>query len=151
MVNRSLLIEAVYRAALEHLAHEHIAQGRGKLIDKSCDAEIVVADYGLFGVEHLADLEGYLSFLERTGKLLDAGDGRADADICVDIKGQLSRCRKWSGASFSRSLVLDIAADFLDESYLVFVYVDDEILGLVREQILNNVERRGIVMLGRFL
>ena len=45
-------------------------------------------------------------------------------------------------------LCLDIAADFLDESYLVLVYVDNEILGLIREQILDNVERRGIVMLG---
>lgn len=144
---QSLLIEAVYRAALEHLAHEHIAQGRGKLIDKSCDAEIVVADYGLFGVEHLADLEGYLSFLERTGKLLDAGDGRADADICVDIKVSCQRIGNGARELFE-ILGLDVAADFLDESYLVLVYVDDEILGLVREQILDNVERRGIVMLG---
>ena len=45
-------------------------------------------------------------------------------------------------------LCLDIAANFLDESYLVLVYVDNEILGLIREQILDNVERRGIVMLG---
>ena len=43
-------------------------------------------------------------------------------------------------------LCLDIAADFLDESYLVLVYVDNEILGLIREQILDNVERRGNVL-----
>lgn len=65
----------------------------------------------------------------------------------MDIKVSCQRIGNGARELFE-ILGLDVAADFLDESYLVFVYVDDEILGLVREQILDNVERRGIVVLG---
>ena len=44
-------------ASLENFFEEHVAESCGKLIDKSCNAEIFVADDGFFGIENLSSPE----------------------------------------------------------------------------------------------
>ena len=61
---QGLLVEALNGAALEHFLEEHLAQGGGQLIDQAGDAEVVIADDGALGVEHLGDLQRGLGFLK---------------------------------------------------------------------------------------
>ena len=51
-----LLIETLYRAALENLSEEGLTEGSGELINKAGDTEVAVADDGLVGIEYLSDL-----------------------------------------------------------------------------------------------
>jgi hypothetical protein len=93
MVKERLLIERIYGALLENFLEEHLAQRRGQLIDEPRDAEIVVADDVLLGVENLADLEGDLRLLEGFGEVLDAAYDRADADGRVRVEFARRACR----------------------------------------------------------
>ena len=64
------VVKCVDRATLEDLTQEHFAKSCGKLVNKACYTEVVVADNLLLRVENLADLESNLCLLEGTGKLL---------------------------------------------------------------------------------
>ena len=55
---QGLLIQAFNAALLEHLAQEHLAHGGGQLVDQTSNAQIIVADDLLFGIEHLAHFHG---------------------------------------------------------------------------------------------
>ena len=84
--DQGLAVECLYRSALESLLEIHLAQRCRQLIDKSADAEILVAENGLFDVEHLSDLESDLRLLVRACKLLNMLDDRTDTDIDLDIE-----------------------------------------------------------------
>ena len=134
-----LLVEVFDGALLEYLAQEHLAKGGGQLIDKTGNAEVLIADDGLFGVEYLADLKSNLSFLEGAGKILYAGDGGADTDDAVGVELAGERIHNGTGQLF-KILHLNAGADFLDQSDVVFIDVYNEILALVREEVLNDVK-----------
>ena len=73
-------IEQLKASLLEDLLQEHLAKSSRKLIYQTSDTEIVVAYYILFGFEHSADLNGDLSFLVSSGKVLDVINYRRDTD-----------------------------------------------------------------------
>ena len=76
--------------------------------------------------------------LKRTGKLLDAGDGRADADERLDVMVAL-QCitMEWQPAFRYRGVDV-VGLDLLDQDDVVLVDVKDEVLLFVREQILTT-------------
>ena len=133
------LIEILDGALLEYLAQEHLAEGGGKLIDKTGDAEILIADDGLLGVKYLAYFKSYLSLLEGTCKILDAGNGCAYTDDAVGIELAGERVHNGAGQLF-KILYLDARADFLDERNVVLIDIDNEVLALIGEEILNYVK-----------
>ena len=67
-----LVVEGLNRAALENFLQEHFAKRGRQLINQAGNAEVVIADNGLFGVEYLADLKRNLGFLKGARKILDA-------------------------------------------------------------------------------
>ena len=135
---QGLLIEAVDRAALKDLFEEHVAEVGGQLIDQSGDTEVVVADDGALGVEHLADLEGYHRFLEGMRQILDAGDGGAHADDAVGVELGGEGVDDGAG-KLLQVLGRDTGLDLLDQCDIGLIDVDDKILGLVGEKILHDV------------
>ena len=75
-----LVVERLERAAAEHLLQKHLAQRRRQLVDQPPDAEVLVGDRVLRGIEHLADLERDARLLIGAGKILDVGDDGGDTD-----------------------------------------------------------------------
>ena len=136
---KSLVVKALDGASLEHLSEEHIAQSGGQLIDEACNAEIVIADDGLLGVEYLADLKGYLSLFEGAGKILYSLDGGAYADKHMSVKLGAQRIRD-GACELLKILRLDIIFNFLNYCNVMLVDVDNEVLGLVGEEILHGVD-----------
>ncbi len=67
-----LVVEGLNGAALENFLQEHFAKRGRQLINQTGNAEVVIADNGLFGVEYLADLKRNLGFLKGARKILDA-------------------------------------------------------------------------------
>jgi len=136
---KGFLIERLDRALLEHLAQEHLAQGGGQLVDKTGDAEVLIADDGLFGIEHLADLKSHLSLLEGAGEIVDADNGGAYAHHTVSVELAGKGVDNGTG-KLLEVLGLYAGANFLDKGDVVLADVDDKVLGLVREKVLDNVE-----------
>ena len=139
-----LVVEAVDRALLKDLLEEHLAQGGRQLVDQASDAEVVVADNRLFGVEHLADLQRNLGFLEGLGQLLDAGNDGADADDDAGVELAAQRVHNRAGQLFD-ILAVDAALDLLDQDNVLLADVEDKVLLLVREEVLDDVEGGDIV------
>ena len=84
--HEGLAVEALEAALLEDLLEEHLAEGGRQLIDKSADAEVLVADDILLGVEDLADLNRDLSLLEGAREVLDAVDSGTDTDRDLSVE-----------------------------------------------------------------
>ena len=99
---------------LEHFLQEHLADGGGQLVNQAGDAQVVVADDLLFGVEHLADLHGDLGFLEAGGQILHVGDGGADAHHSLDVVLARQGVHNAGGQLFHIGAV-DALADLLDQ------------------------------------
>ena len=81
------VVERLDRAFLENFLEEGFAECCREVVDKSCDTEVIVGNDRLVRIENLADFKCDLSFLERTRKILDADNDRADTDIypCVEF------------------------------------------------------------------
>ena len=60
----SFLIKGFDGALLEYLFEEHLAQRIRQLINKSGNAQILIRNNCLFGIEYLADFESHLRLLE---------------------------------------------------------------------------------------
>ena len=115
---------------LEYLLQEGFAEGCGKVVDKSCDTQIIVGNDSLIGIEHLSDLQSDLSLLEGTCKILNAHDGCANADI--HLGEELAGKRVGNAASqLFQILYVDIVLDFLDKHNIVLGDVEYEVLVLV--------------------
>ena len=130
-------------ALLEHFVHEHFAQRRRQLINESADTEIFIGDDILFGVEDLADFNGGLRFLIRTCQILDGRNCRTDTDgnFCIEFRvdGICNLlCHLFYFADF------EVGLDFLDQDNIMLADIDDKILVLIREHILNDIERNDI-------
>ena len=65
-----LVVEGLNGAALENFLQEHFAKRGRQLINQAGNAEVVIADNGLFGVEYLADLNpGDIFGIRQSGDL----------------------------------------------------------------------------------
>ena len=53
-----LLIQGVDGILLEHFAQEDLAQGGGKRVEQTADAQILIVEDAALGVEYLAHLDG---------------------------------------------------------------------------------------------
>ena len=141
---KGLLVKALDGPFFEYLFEEHLAKSGGKLIDKSCDAEVVVAHDSLVGVENLSDLKGDLRFLEALGKVLDTGGGSADADVdpCKELASE--SVNNGAGELFKVG-AFDARANFFNKNNVGFAYAENEVLGFVREKILHYVKNGNVV------
>ena len=86
-----------------------------------------------------------MRLLERPRKLLDAADRCADANQGVRIKFCAQRIGDRTGELF-KILRLNIRAHLFNKRDIRFVDIDHEILGLIREQVLNNVVNGYVVV-----
>ena len=143
------MVEGLNGAALENFLQEHFAKRGRQLINQTGNAEVVIADNGLFGVEYLADLKRNLGFLKGARKILDAVYNGADAHNAVGV--ELARKRVYNGAGKLIDVArVDVGANLLHERDVRLIDVDDEILVLVREQILHHVVRGNIGLVRHF-
>ena len=141
---QSLVVEGLDRTLLEHFLEEGLTERCGQVIDKSRDAEVVVAYYVLLGVEYLADFDSYLSFLERACEVLHADNGSTDTDVDAGEELGLERVSDRARELFEVLYVYS-ALYLLYENYLALGDVEDEVLVLVREEVLYNVISRYVV------
>ena len=135
---QGLLIQALDAALLEHLTQEHLAHGGGQLIDQACNAQIIVADDLLFGVEHLAHFHGDLCFLEGGSQILHVGNGGADAHHSLDVvlAGQGIHD---AGSQLFHIRAVDALADLLHQHRIRLADVEHKVLLLVREQAADHI------------
>ena len=140
------LIEALEGTALKYFLEEHFAEGCWQLIDKSSDAEVVVADDGLLRIEDLTDLESDLSLFEGRSQASDVRNQGADTDGALDV--ELTCQGLDDGVSeLLEVLIGDVLFNFLDDDDIELSYADNEVLILIREQALENIVS-GVVGLG---
>ena len=133
-----LLVEALDAAALEYLLEEHFAEGRRKLIDKTGDAEVIIAYDSALGVEYLGDLKGRLCFLEGTRQILDASNGGADTDNAVGVEFAGEGVRD-GACELLEVAALGVRLNLLDKRDFLLVDIDNEVLGLVGEEVLYDI------------
>ncbi len=132
------LIQTVNGAPLEHLFQEHIAQGGGQLVDQPGNTQILVTDNGLLRVKHLAHFQRNLGLLKGMGQVLNAGNPGANTHngVAVELGGKGVA----NGASqLFQILAVHIGAHFLHQGNVLLVNVNNQILGLVREKVLNHI------------
>ena len=114
------------------------------MIDKSCDTKVIIGNDDLIGIEHLADFKSYLSFLKGTCQILDANNGSTDAHIysCIELA---RKCIGDGTCQLFQILGLNIVLYFLDKHDIALGNVENEILGLVGEQVLDNIVSGNVV------
>ena len=78
--HKGFTVERIYAAVLEYFLKEHLAKSCGKLVDKSADTEIFVADNVLFCLKHFAYLKSHLSLFVCSCKVLDVVNYRRDTN-----------------------------------------------------------------------
>ena len=110
---QGLMVQGVDGALLEHLFQEHLAQGGGQLVNQPGDAQVVIADDGLLGVEHLAHFQGHLGLFEGAGQVLDAADHGADAHGAVGVEFAGEGVHNGAG-QLVQVLLVDVGLDLLD-------------------------------------
>ena len=140
----SFVVEGLDAAYLEHLVEEGLAEGRGEVVDKTGDTEIVVAYDHLVGVEYLADLESHLSLLEGTGEVLYADNGSTDTNVYAGVELAAEGISDGTCELFE-VLGVESALELLDENDIGLSDIEDEVLVLVREEVLDNVISGDIV------
>ena len=138
------MIQAFDGAFFKHLFEEHLAQGGGQLVDQPGDAQVVIADDGLFGVKHLAHFQGDLCLFKGFGQVLHPDDSGADAHYNPGVELAAQGVHDGAG-QFFQVLALDARLGLFDQYDVVFADVEDKILLLVREEILNHIKGRDVV------
>ena len=144
---QGLMVQGVDGPPAEDLLQEHLAQGGGQLVDQPGNAQMIVADDGLLRVEDLSHLQGHLGFLEGAGQVLDGVDHCADTHGAVGVELPGEGIHDGAGQLVD-ILLVDIGLDLLDQGDIRLVDIDDEILVLVREQVLQHVVGGDIILLG---
>ena len=134
----SFLIKALNWTTLENFFEEHFTQCCGKLIDKTGNAEVIIAYDCTICVKYLCNLKSRLSLLKASCKILDACNRCADADntVCVE----LARKCVWNRAcKLFKVTALCVGFNFLNKCNFNLVNVYNKVLWLVREKILNYI------------
>ena len=136
-------VQGPYGVLLEDLGEEHLAEGGGQLVDDAADAEILVVDDGLLGVEHLADLDGDLGFLVAVGQLAQVVSRGADADDCLDQQLALDGVFDVLGHGDDVLGPL-LARELLDDDDVGLAHGQDEVPLPVGEEVLDDLQRRHV-------
>ena len=147
MVNRVSWSRESMEPLREHLLEEHLAQGGGQLVNQAGNAQVVVADDGLLGVEDLAHFQGHLGLFEGAGQILNAVDHRADAHGAVGVELAGEGVHNGAGQLVDVFLI-DVGLDLLDQGDVRLVDIDDEVLVLIGEQVLKHIVGGDVVLLG---
>ena len=84
--HQSLTVERFEASLLENLLKEHFAKSGGKLVDKSADSEVLVADDVLLSLKYLTYVESYLSLLVCSCKVLEVVYDSRDTDVDLGIE-----------------------------------------------------------------
>ena len=112
--------------------------GGGQLIDQACNAQIIVADDLLFGVEHLAHFHGDLCFLKGGSQILHVGDGGADAHHSLDVMLAGQGIHD-AGSQLFHIGAVDALADLLDQYGIRLADIEHKVLLLVGEQAADHI------------
>ena len=125
---------------LEDLLQEHLAQRRRQLIDQAADAEVLIVDDKLLGVEHLADLNGDLRLLVGLGKVAQVARHRADTDddgaLAADAQRLLDLHRE-----LLQIVRIRLGVHLLNEHDVALAHGDDNAVLAVGHQVLHRLHR----------
>jgi len=138
------MVERLNAANLEYLMEEGLAESCGEVVDKTSDTEIVIAYDDLVSVEYLAYFESHLSFLEGTSEVLYTDNGSTDTNIYAGIELAAEGISDRTCELFE-VLCIESALELLDENDIGLSDIENEVLVLVREEVLDNVVSRDIV------
>ncbi len=108
------------------------------MIYKSCNSQIVIAYYVLFGVKHFAHLKSHLSLLKGTGKLLYAHYGSTYAYINAGEELAGKSVGNGTGKLF-QILYINVALYFLNKNNVVFRNIKNKVLIFIGEKILYYI------------
>ena len=142
-----LVVQGIDGALAEHLLEEHLAQGGGQLVNQAGNAQVVVADDGLLGVEDLSHFQGHLGLFEGAGQILNAVDHRADTHSTVGVELAGEGVHNGTGQLVDVFLI-DVGLNLLDQGDVRLVDIDDEVLVLIGEQVLEHIVGGDVVLLG---
>ena len=78
---KSFLVKAFDGTFFENFSEEHFAKGGGKLVNKSCDSEIIVTYDRFIGVENFTDFKSDLGLFKTFCKVFDSDCGGTDTDV----------------------------------------------------------------------
>ena len=138
------MVERLNRPSFKDLPQEHVAEGGRELIDQTGNPQVVIADDRFFGIEHLADLQRDLRLLEAARKVLDPDDRGPDPNHHLGVKLAAQRIYNRAG-ELLEVFALDARLGLLDQHDVTFRDVENEILLLVREEVLDHIECGNIV------
>ena len=133
------------RATLENFFKEHIAECSWKLIDKTSDTEIIIAYNSLFCIEYLTNLKSDLCLFIWTSKVLNALNRSSYTDNTMCVK--FARKSIYNRAcELLKVFRICFWLNFFDKCYIRFVDIDNEIFAFIREEVLNDIVSRNIVL-----
>ena len=141
---KGFLIEAFDGTFFEYFSEEHFAESGGKLIDKSCDAKVIVAYDGFIGIKDFSDFKSNLCFFKAFCKVFDAGCGSTDTNIYSGEEFTSESINNGT-CEFFKICTFDTRTDLFYEDDIGFAYAEDEVFGFIREEILDNIENGDII------
>ena len=141
---QGFVVKRLNGALLEYFLEEGFTKSCGQVINKSCDAQIIIGNNVFVSIKHLTYFKSHLRLLEGTCKVLNAYYGSTDTDIypCKEFAGQ---CIGNGTRKLFQVLNINIILDFLNQYDIRFGNIENKVLVLVREQILDYVISGNIV------
>ena len=141
---KGFLVEAFNGTFFENFSEEHFTKGGGKLVNKSCDSEIVVADDGFIGIENFSDFKSNLCFFKALCKIFDSGCG--GTDTYVDSGEEFaSKSINDGTCKFFKICGFNAGSDLFNKNDIGFAYAENKILGFVREKVLDDIKNGNFV------
>ena len=114
------------------------------MIDQAGNAQILIADNRLVGIEYLADFQSHLCFLERTGQFLDTGHNGTNTHVHAGVELAAQSICNGTGKLF-QILGVHSTLDLLDQNNIRFGNGKDKVFILIRKQILNDIVCRNVI------
>ena len=142
---QGLLVQGIDRILLEHLGQEDLAQGGGQLINQASDAQLLIIDDALLGIEDLAHIDGGLGFLVGIGQLPQMLGHGADADDGLDTQ-LAAQVLLHGGGNALQLFGGGGGGDLLDNGDIRLIDAQDEILELVGEHTAQHIHGGHIAM-----
>ena len=141
---KGFLVEAFDGTFFENFFEEHFAKGGGKLINKSCNTKIIIADDGFVGIENFSDFKSNLCFFKALCKIFDSGCSGTDTYVNSGEEFASESINDGT-CKFFKICDFDAGSDLFNKNDIGFAYAENKVFGFIREEILDNIKNGDIV------
>ena len=143
---QGLLVQGIDGVLLEYLLQEHLAQRRGELVDQTANAQVLVVDNILLGVEDLAHFNGDLGLLVALGQIPQMGGNGADTHHHRALTAG-AECLLNRGGDLVQFLDAGALGHLADQDHIPLTDAEDKVILPVREQGLDHIGGNGLALL----